>query len=99
MSHMPAYAIADVEWHDETQHAKEAENFFQILEKYGGEFLVASNDVKVFEGRWKPRTLIIIKFPDMKALQAWYDSKEYAPLLAMRLKYADSNAVAVETKE
>jgi uncharacterized protein (DUF1330 family) len=96
---MPAYAVADVEWHDEAQHAKEAENFFQFLKKYGGEFLVASKDVKVFEGRWKPRTLIIIKFPNMKALRAWYDSKEYAPLLAIRRKYADSNAVAVETKE
>jgi uncharacterized protein (DUF1330 family) len=96
---MPAYVVADVEWHDEVQHAKEAENFYQILEKYGGEFMVGTKDVKVYEGRWKPRTLVILKFPDMKALQAWYNSKEYAPLLAIRLKYADTNAVAVDQKE
>lgn len=65
---MPAYAVADVAWHDEAQHAKEAENLFQTLEKYDGELVVASRDVKAFEGRWKPRTLIVTKFPNTKAL-------------------------------
>jgi len=93
---MPVYVVADVEWHDEVQHAKEAENFVQILEKYGGRFLVASKDAKVIEGRWKPCTLVILKFPTEKAFQAWYGSKEYAPLLAIRLNFADTNGVVVE---
>ena len=29
---MTAYVIADVEWRDEVQHAKESEDFVQILE-------------------------------------------------------------------
>jgi uncharacterized protein (DUF1330 family) len=93
---MPAYVVADVEWHDEVQHAKEAENFVQILEKYGGKFLAGTKEIKVFEGKWKPRHLVILEFPTMEALQSWYDSKDYAPLLALRLKYAETDAVAVE---
>jgi uncharacterized protein (DUF1330 family) len=94
---MPAYVVADVEWHDEAQHSKEAEIFGQILEKYGGKFLVGTKRIKVIEGKWKPRTLVILEFPTMEAFQAWYDSKEYAPLLAIRLKYADTDGVVVES--
>ncbi len=93
---MPAYVVADLEWHDEAQHAKESENFVQILEKYGGKLLVASSDVKVIEGLWKPRRLVIIKFPTVEAFQGWYGSEDYAPLLAIRLRFADTNGVVVE---
>jgi len=85
-----------LEWHDEAQHAKEAKDFSQVLGKYGGKFLVSSKDVKIMEGQWKPRTLVILKFLTMGAFQTWYRSKEYAPLLAIRLKFADTNGVVVE---
>lgn len=38
----------------------------------------------VAEGAWPPaRRLVVIAFPDMAALRAWYDSPEYAPARAL----------------
>jgi uncharacterized protein (DUF1330 family) len=35
-------------------------------------------------GHWKPERVVIIEFPDMGVLDAWYNSAEYQPLFALR---------------
>jgi len=95
---MPAYVIADVEWHDEVQHAKESKDFFQILAKFDGRFLVSTKNSEVVEGRMKFRTLVLLEFPSKQAFRNWYDSKEYAANKAIRLKFADTNAVVADTE-
>jgi len=35
-------------------------------------------------GHWKPERVVIIEYPDMEALDAWYTSPGYQPLIAMR---------------
>ena len=35
-------------------------------------------------GHWKPERVVIIEFPDMAALNAWYSATEYQPLIALR---------------
>jgi len=90
--------IADVEWRDEVQHAKESEDFVQILEKFGGRFLVSTKNPEVVEGRMKFRTLVMLEFRNKKAFRNWYDSKEYAANKAIRLKFADTNAVVADTE-
>ena len=95
---MPAYVIADVVWHDESQHAIESENFLPVLEKFGGKFLAASSNPEVLEGDWKFRRIVILEFPTMKAFHEWYRSPEYAPMLAIRLKHATTNAVLVDSE-
>jgi uncharacterized protein (DUF1330 family) len=48
-------------------------------------------------GTWSPDRLVIVEFPDMAALKAWYDSPEYAPAREIRLQSATSTLVALET--
>ena len=93
---MPAYLVADIGWHDDVELAKYGEGHSQLLAKYGGRILVGSKDVEIVEGKWKPRLVVIFEFPDRKAFHAWYDSAEYAPQLARRGKYSDSDVVVVE---
>lgn len=69
------------------------------LEKFGGRFLARGAALEVLEanGTWAPDRLVIVEFPDMAALKAWYDSPEYAPAREMRLRSATSTLVAMET--
>jgi uncharacterized protein (DUF1330 family) len=48
-------------------------------------------------GRWEPGRLVIIEFPDMPALKAWYHSPEYAPVRELRFGSASSTLVAMDT--
>ena len=43
-----------------------------------------------------PKRMVILEFPDMAQLEAWYQSPEYRPLLELRQRTANSTLVAVE---
>ncbi|MGA7861402.1 MAG: DUF1330 domain-containing protein [Thermoplasmata archaeon] len=93
---MPAYTILDIEWHDEAKAAEYRKLLGPTLEKYGGRTLVA-NAPRVLEGEWNPRRVVIMEFPNMEALQAWYQSEEHAPVIRLRREGAKSKMIAVET--
>ncbi|MEM5438594.1 DUF1330 domain-containing protein [Paraburkholderia diazotrophica] len=64
--------------------------------RYGGKCSGRGSLTKVLEGDWQPHRLVIIQFPDMDSLMAWYDSPEYARLKAIREKCATARIVALE---
>jgi len=89
---MPAYLIAA---HDITDVAKFEEYRTKVLPMithYGGRYLTKGGSHKWPEGgRWKPERVVIIEFPDMDTLKAWYDSPEYQPLIALRKACTSDN--------
>ena len=51
----------------------------------GGRYLTKGGSHKILDGgHWKPDRVVVIEFPDMDTLNAWYTSPEYQPLLALR---------------
>jgi uncharacterized protein (DUF1330 family) len=50
----------------------------------------------VLEGDWRPNRVVIVAFPDMAALKAWYGAPEYQPLIALRRSAATDLLIAVE---
>jgi uncharacterized protein (DUF1330 family) len=56
-----------------------------LIAKHGGRYITKGNAHRMPEGgHWKPERMVIIEFPDMEALNAWYASAEYQPLIALR---------------
>jgi uncharacterized protein (DUF1330 family) len=56
-----------------------------MIAKYGGRYLTKGGSHKMPEGgHWKPERVVIIEFPDMASLNAWYTSPEYQPLIVLR---------------
>jgi len=82
---MPAYYIAE---HIITDAAKFEEYRVKVgpmIANHGGRYLTKGGSHRFPEGgHWKPERVVIIAFPDMAALHAWYDSAEYQPLMALR---------------
>ncbi len=63
---------------------------------YGGKYIVRGGAVEPKEGGWAPKRVVVLEFPAMAQARKWYDSPEYKPLLAMRLKAANSQLIFVE---
>jgi uncharacterized protein (DUF1330 family) len=93
---MSAYVIVDIEVTDDPGMAEYRKLVPATVEKYGGRFAVRGGKFEVREGQWKPTRIVLLEFPSMDAARRWYDSPEYAPLLAMRLKASTANLVIVE---
>ena len=93
---MSAYVIVDIDVHDEPGLAEYRKLVPASVEKYGGRFAVRGGKFETREGSWQPKRIVLLEFPNMDAARRWYDSPEYAPLLAMRLKASKANLVIVE---
>ena len=56
-----------------------------MIAKHGGRYLTKGATHRFPEGgHWRPERVVIIEFADMQAIDAWYNSAEYQPLIALR---------------
>jgi uncharacterized protein (DUF1330 family) len=93
---MAAYLIADVDIADTAAFEEYRREVPATEERYGGRYLGRGGLTKVLEGDWDPHRLVIVEFPDMVSLMAWYSSPEYTRLKAIREKCASSRIIALE---
>ena len=82
---MPAYFIAEHILTDQAKFQEYLTKAGPMMTKYGARYLTKGSAHKLPEGgHWKPERVVIVEFPDMDALNAWYNSPEYQPLIALR---------------
>lgn len=58
--------------------------FAELLPQYEGEVVSATTEGKPLEGETGGNWTVLIKFPSREKAEAFYNSDEYAPLLALR---------------
>ena len=88
---MAAYLIVEHSITDAAKFEEYRAKAAPTIAKHGGRYLTKGGSHKMPEGRhWKPDRVVVIEFPDMDSLNAWYRSPEYQPLIALR-KESTSN--------
>lgn len=93
---MPACLVAQIEVTDPALYADYRAQVGATVSAHGGRFVVRGGESTALEGKVPWSRLIVIEFPSMEALQAWYHSPEYAPLIEMRKRCARGDLVAVQ---
>lgn len=93
---MAAYLIADVDVLDPAAYEEYKRQLPSTLEPFGARYVVRGGATEVLEGEWHPTRLVVIEFPDMARLKAWYGSPAYRPLIALRQRSARARLLAVE---
>jgi len=93
---MPAYWIGEHAITDEALFADYLRQAVPLIERFGGRYLTRAGSHDVLEGDWRPNRVAVIAFPDMAALQAFYRSPEYQPLLALRRQAATDVITAID---
>jgi len=93
---MTAYLIANIEVTDPAMFERYRAAVPAVIAAHGGRYLVRGGPTREVEGRMPLHRLVILEFPSMAALQGFYDSAEYAPLLKLRLDSTNSDVVFAE---
>ena len=93
---MSAFMIAEITVNDPQLFAEYGKGVPGTIAAYGGKYLVRGGAVEAREGGWVPKRVVVLEFPTMERAHTWYASAEYKPLLAMRLKAAQSKVIFVE---
>jgi uncharacterized protein (DUF1330 family) len=93
---MTAYLIADVDVTDAAAYEEYRSKAPASIALYGGRYLARGGEALVLEGDWEPHRLVVLEFPDLPALRAWYDSTEYAAFKSIRHDNAKSRIIALD---
>lgn len=82
---MAAYWIGEHKITDPLKFEEYLRQVVPLIERFGGRYLTKPGSHKILEsGYWRPDRVVIVEFPDMAALDNWYTSPEYQPLIALR---------------
>jgi uncharacterized protein (DUF1330 family) len=84
---MPAYLIAEHTITDQGKFEEYRAKVGPLIAKHGGRYVTKPGSHVLLESEnavWQPQRVVIIEFPHMAALDAWYRSAEYQPLIALR---------------
>jgi uncharacterized protein (DUF1330 family) len=101
---MTAYLISQIEILDPDAWEQYRIRAGKLLREAGGRFLVRGAMAEVVESDWPaeeppPQSVIVLEFPDMETLRAWYESPAYAEALAFRKTGARRRMIFVEGYE
>ena len=93
---MSAYVIVDIDVHDPAGFEEYRRQVPASLAKHGGRFVVRGGAFQVLEGSWAPKRLVVLEVPSVEQARRWYDSEDYRPLKASRMKTSAANLILVE---
>lgn len=93
---MAAYIYADVEVTDPAAYETYREQVPALIAAHGGRYLVRGGAVEVLEGDRVPRRQVVLEFPDMAHLKAFYTSPQYKTLIALRQGASLGTLLAIE---
>jgi len=93
---MPAYLIGSITVKDPAEYEEYRARVPAVIAAHGGRYVVRGGQMEVLEGDWPMSRTVVLEFPDMGSLKAFYVSTDYAPLLAIRKSCAVSNLIVVE---
>lgn len=93
---MPAYIYGDIEVTDPAAYETYRQQVPALIAAHGGRYLVRGGAVDVLEGDRVPRRQVILEFPDMAHLKAFYASPQYKTLIAIRQGASHGSLIAIE---
>lgn len=93
---MAGYLIANVEVTDPARFEQYTQEVVAVIAQFGGRYLVRGGEIRSLEGNLPVRRLVVVEFPSLEVAQAFYDSAEYKPLLALRLESTISDLVLAQ---
>lgn len=96
---MSCYFIVDV-YIDENKGRGAYEDYIEkvkpIVESFGGEYLVRTENIRALSPLRTPQRVIVIRFPSRKKLDACFASDEYRQIKHEREDNVDARALIVE---
>ncbi len=93
---MTAYIVGDIEINDPEAYEEYRAKVPAVIAAHGGRYLVRGGAVEALEGDWMPKRTVILEFPDMESLKAFWNAPDYLPLRAIRQKASSGRLVAIQ---
>jgi uncharacterized protein (DUF1330 family) len=78
------YVVVLLDVRDRARYREYAEKATEIEARYGAVPLVVTDADDVVEGSWPTERVVILEFPSMDAVRAWYSDPDYQGIISLR---------------
>jgi uncharacterized protein (DUF1330 family) len=92
---MPVYIIIDIAIMDQGLYEEYVGRVPEVVEQYGGRYLVRGGEVVPLAGDWQPERIVVLEFESSDQAQEYLTSPEYLALASLRGKSISSRAIIV----
>ena len=93
---MAAFFIATIKIKNAEKFQEYGSKVPATIAAFGGELVTRGQVKNVLAGNANNQVGAVVSFPDMEALQGWYDSADYQALIPLREEAAEAMIVAYE---
>ena len=93
---MSAYVIFDVEIRDPSRYQDFMKQVKPALDAAGAKYLARGGALKVYEGEWTPRRIVLLEFPSVAAWESFYYGPVYQGLKSFRDECSSARLVSVQ---
>ncbi len=93
---MTTYVIGHITVKDPDRWQRYRERVPATLAAWGGEVVLRGRRVALLAGEHAHTDTVVIRFPDAKAVSAWYGSIEYQALIPLREEAAEMVLICYE---
>ncbi len=93
---MHGYVLGRVRIDDPDAYKTYADQVPSVIASEGGAYLARGGKCEAIEGGMELNRLVIVGFKDIRAVNNFYKSEAYGPLITIRSNASDSNIVLVE---
>lgn len=93
------YFIACIRMNDNSKNSSYMEyirEVKQIVEQFGGRYLVRSDKVTALSKKWKPDRVIVIEWDSKRQMEECFSSGTYRAIAGKRERAVESSAIIVE---
>lgn len=91
-----AFAIGHITVKNEAKWSEYRSRLPATLEPWGGEVMFRGRLVSVLSGDHQYTATVVLRFPDLQALNGWHSSPQYQALVPIRQEAADVVLLAYE---
>ena len=93
---MPAYVIVEIDIFDPVGFAEYRKAVVPLVQKYGGKYIAADDQVETLESDWSPKRIVMIEFPTKERAKEWLSCEEYREPCKIRKRTAKTKMILVD---
>lgn len=94
---MAVFFLAEIESiSDPDTYDRYKEKVAPVVRKYGGEYIIRSDKLRVISGSWNAERVILLRFDSRERLQSCFGSSEYREIAHLREHSTVSKAMIIE---
>jgi uncharacterized protein (DUF1330 family) len=93
---MSVYMIIEITIKNRELYSRYVAQVPEVVDKYGGRYLIRGGKVTPLSGNWNPERVILIEFETVEQLQKCFESPEYLEIAPLREQSTISKSIVVE---